>query len=270
MVNGASTICECRGVLLAAIVDVASVGLPVMALLIAAESMGVPLPGETALIAAAVLASRGHFPIEAVIVLAATAAIVGDNLGFAISRRYGRSVIMHPRVAHHGERLLAVGEPFFEKHGPKTVFLGRWVAGLRIGAAWLAGLNGMRWPSFLFWNATGGIFLATTVGLGAYWLGPPAGGGFQNARAVGARGWWPTGSATARSRSSRRPARSAPARSSSAGSRRTPTSGCAGAAASRPRRDPYASIAGCSAPSTPICTLRGLRCSGFGILISST
>jgi membrane protein DedA with SNARE-associated domain len=186
MVNGFATVCECRGVILAAIVDVASVGLPLMTLLIAAESMGVPLPGETALIAGGVLASRGNFPIEAVIVLAASAAIVGDNLGFAISRRYGRSVILHPRIAHHGEKLLAVGEPFFEKHGPKTVFLGRWVAGLRIGAAWLAGLNGMRWPSFLFWNATGGIFWATTVGLVAFWLGHRAESIFKTAGAVGA------------------------------------------------------------------------------------
>src|SRR4051794_22997431 len=88
MVNRSGTACDGRCVL-AAIVDVAKVGLPLMALLIAAESMGVPLPGETALIAAGVLASRGHFPIEAVIALAACAAIVGDNLGFAISRRYG-------------------------------------------------------------------------------------------------------------------------------------------------------------------------------------
>jgi membrane protein DedA with SNARE-associated domain len=157
-----------------------------MALVIMGESMGVPLPGETALIAAAVLASRGHFPIEAVIVLAAFAAIVGDNLGFAISRRYGRSVVLHPRIAHHGERLLAVGEPFFDRHGPKAVFLGRWVAGLRIGAAWLAGLNGMRWPSFLFWNAAGAIFWATTVGLVAYWLGHQAESIFKTAGAVGA------------------------------------------------------------------------------------
>ena len=172
--------------ILGAIVDVASVGLPLMTLLIAAESMGLPLPGETALIAGGVLASRGHFAIEAVIVLAASAAIIGDNLGFAISKRYGRSVVLHPRIAHHGERLLAVGEPFFERHGAKTVFLGRWVTGLRIGAAWLAGLNGMRWPSFLFWNATGGIFWATTVGLVAYWLGHQAESIFKTAGFVGA------------------------------------------------------------------------------------
>src|SRR3954467_2853588 len=92
MVNRGGMACDGRSVL-AAIVDVARVGLPVMVLLIAAESMGLPLPGETALIAAAVLAGRGHFPIEAVIVLAATAAIIGDNLGFALSRRYGRSVV---------------------------------------------------------------------------------------------------------------------------------------------------------------------------------
>ena len=172
--------------LLAAIVDVGSVGLPVMALVIMGESMGVPLPGETALIAAALLASRGHLPIEAVIPLAAAAAIIGDNLGFAISRRYGRSVILHPRVAHHGERLLAVGEPFFERHGAKAVFLGRWVAGLRIGAAWLAGLNGMRWPSFLFWNAAGGIVWAATIGLVVFWLGHEAETIFKTAGAIGA------------------------------------------------------------------------------------
>jgi membrane protein DedA with SNARE-associated domain len=172
-------------VILGALIDVASVGLPLMALLIAAESMGVPLPGETALIAGGVLASRGHFPIEAVIVLAATAAIVGDNIGFAVSRRYGRSVVLHPRIAHHGERLLAVGEPFFEKHGPKTVFLGRWVAGLRIAAAWLAGINRMPWRRFLFWNALGAIAWATSVGLLAFYLGPPAEKIFRTAGIAG-------------------------------------------------------------------------------------
>ena len=67
--------------------------------------------------------------------------------------------------------MLEHGEPFFARHGPKAVFLGRWVAGLRIASAWLAGMNKMAWPTFLFWNALGGIAWAASVGLLAYWLG---------------------------------------------------------------------------------------------------
>jgi membrane-associated protein len=67
-----------------------------------------------------------------------------------------------------------MGEPFFAKHGPKAVFLGRWIGGLRIAASWLAGINRMPWKVFLFWNALGGIAWATSVGLLAYYLGPTA------------------------------------------------------------------------------------------------
>jgi uncharacterized protein (TIGR03382 family) len=72
---------------------------------------------------------------------------------------------------HHRSRVIELGEPFFERHGPKAVFLGRWVAGLRITSAWLAGVNRMSWPTFLFWNALGGIVWAASVGLLAYFLG---------------------------------------------------------------------------------------------------
>src|SRR3954469_4942625 len=175
--------------MLAALVDVARVGLPVMALLIAGESMGLPLPGETALIAAAILASRGKLDIVAVIALAATAAIVGDNLGYVIGRRGGRKLLLRfPRLRPHAERLLTVGEPFFAKHGPKAVFLGRWFTGLRIAAAWLAGIHRMRWPSFLFWNATGGIAWAVSVGVLAYALGHSAEKVLKTAGVVGAGG----------------------------------------------------------------------------------
>src|SRR3954447_5382063 len=180
--------CDGRSVL-ATLVDVARVGLPVMVLVIAGESMGLPLPGETALIAAAILASRGKLDIVAVIALAATAAIVGDNLGYLIGRRGGRRLLLRfPRLRPHAERLLTVGEPFFAKHGPKAVFLGRWFAGLRIAAAWLAGINRMRWPSFLFWNATGGIAWAVSVGVLAYALGHSAERVLKTAGAVGAGG----------------------------------------------------------------------------------
>jgi membrane protein DedA with SNARE-associated domain len=140
--------------------------------LISIETMGVPVPGETALIASAIGASNGHLSIGLLIVLAASAAIIGDNVGFAIGRKYGRRVFVKPGPMYNQRlALLDVGEPFFAKHGPKAVFLGRWVAGLRIASAWLAGMNKMSWPTFVFWNALGGICWATGVGLGAYYAG---------------------------------------------------------------------------------------------------
>jgi membrane-associated protein len=157
----------------AAIVDIPpDVGYAVVFALIAVETMGIPVPGETALITAGLLAHDGQMDIVPLIALAATAAILGDNVGFAIGRKVGRRVFEAPGP-FHGQRLatLAVGEPFFERHGPKAVFLGRWVAGLRIASAWLAGMNKMAWPRFLFWNALGGICWATSVGLGAYIVG---------------------------------------------------------------------------------------------------
>jgi undecaprenyl-diphosphatase len=143
--------------------------------LVGAESTGAPVPGETALITAGILASRGQFRIELVILVAALAAIIGDNLGYLIGRTGGRRLLERPGfLEKHRRAVLTKGEPFFEKHGPKAVFLGRWVAGLRIAAAWLAGINRMPWPVFLFWNALGGIAWATSVGLLAYFLGPTA------------------------------------------------------------------------------------------------
>jgi membrane-associated protein len=152
-----------------------SIGYPLLFLLIAIETMGIPVPGETALITAGVVASRGKLQIEIVVALAAAAAILGDNVGFALGRKVGRRVLNAPGPLYrHRIRVLRVGEPFFDRHGPKAVFLGRWVTGLRITAAWLAGANRMRWPVFLFWNALGGIAWASSVGLLAYFLGHTA------------------------------------------------------------------------------------------------
>lgn len=160
---------------LAAIVDVAQVGLPLLFALIALETMGVPLPGETALITAGVLASRGKLSIAEVIAVAALAAITGDNVGFGLGRRYGRRLFTMPGpLAKHRAKVIEVGEPFFDRHGPKAVFLGRWVSGLRITAAWMAGINRMSWPTFTFWNALGGVLWATSYGLLAYFAGSNA------------------------------------------------------------------------------------------------
>jgi uncharacterized protein (TIGR03382 family) len=160
-------------VVLASLVSVArDVGYPLLFGLVAIETMGIPVPGETAIFTAGILASRDQLQIELVIAVAAAAAIVGDNVGFAIGRRVGRRLLLAPGpLERHRRRVIEVGEPFFQRHGPKAVFLGRWVTGLRITSAWLAGVNRMSWPTFLFWNALGGICWAASVSLVAYYLG---------------------------------------------------------------------------------------------------
>lgn len=171
---------------LAAIALSGGLGYLVLFALVGAESTGVPVPGETALVTAGFLAARGQFQIELVILIAAVAAIVGDNLGYLIGRAGGRRLLEAPGILErHRRGVLAKGEPFFERHGPKAVFLGRWVAGLRIAAAWLAGVNRMHWPTFLFWNALGGVAWATSVGLLAYFLGPSAERIFRSVGLVG-------------------------------------------------------------------------------------
>jgi membrane protein DedA with SNARE-associated domain len=166
--------------MLAAIVNVdhlvETAGYPLLFVLVMSEAGGVPIPGETALIAAAILASRGRLQIELVIGLAAVAAIVGDNIGYVIGRKGGRWLLERPGAFQVQRRqVLLVGEPFFERHGPKAVFFGRFVLGLRVWASWLAGATYMPWRSFFMWNALGGICWATGVGLIAYFLGNSAG-----------------------------------------------------------------------------------------------
>ena len=147
-------------------------GLYLLFLLVAVESMGVPLPGETALITAGVLASQGHYSIVAVIVVAATGAIVGDNVGYWIGRKGGRALLNRtPYVRDYFARVLPPSERFFRRHGAKAVFFGRFVSILRVTAAWLAGISHMPWWRFLFWNAAGGIVWATAFGLVAYYAG---------------------------------------------------------------------------------------------------
>ena len=152
-----------------------SYGLVLLFALIAAESAGVPLPGETALIAAAILAERGHYSIVWVIVVAAAAAVIGDNIGYWIGRTGGRALLERwGPVRRYAERALPPGERFFARHGGKTVFIGRFVAVLRVTAAWLAGITHMSWWRFFLWNAAGGIVWATGVSLLAFYFGKAA------------------------------------------------------------------------------------------------
>jgi len=152
-----------------------SYGLVLLFAVVAAESGGVPLPGETALIAAAILAARGHYSIVSVIAVAASAAIIGDNVGYWIGRTGGRALLERwGPIRRYAEKVLPPGERFFKQHGGKTVFIGRFVAVLRVTAAWLAGLTHMTWWRFFLWNAAGGIVWATGVSLLAYYFGKAA------------------------------------------------------------------------------------------------
>ena len=150
-------------------------GLVLLFLLVGVEAAGVPLPGETALVTAAVLA-HNHWGIEWVIVVAAGGAIAGDNLGYWIGRIGGRKLVDRFGVTRrYAERVLPPSQRFFARHGGKTIFLARFIAILRITAAWLAGLSHMRWWQFFLWNAAGGIVWATGVALLAYYAGKAAG-----------------------------------------------------------------------------------------------
>ena len=148
-------------------------GLPLLFVVVMLESFGLPLPGETALIAFGVLAAEGHYSIAVVIVIAAAGAIIGDNLGYWLLGRLGGRALFRRWgwLNRYSERVLPRAERIMKRHGGKTVFFGRFVAVLRVGAAAVAGLAHMPWRQFLFWNASGGIVWATAVGLAAFYGG---------------------------------------------------------------------------------------------------
>nr|WP_277989001.1 DedA family protein [Ktedonosporobacter rubrisoli] len=132
-----------------------------------------PFPGETMLLLAAIYAGTMHrLSIPFIILAAAAGAILGDNLGFWVGREGGyRLLRRYGRYIHLKERQIKLGQYLFMKHGGKVVFFGRFVAVLRAWAAFLAGVNRMRWPAFLLFNALGGCLWATIYGLGGYALG---------------------------------------------------------------------------------------------------
>jgi membrane protein DedA with SNARE-associated domain len=141
-------------------------------LVVTAESMGLPVPGETMLLTAAIYASiSGHLAIGMVIVAAAAGAILGDNLGYLIGRLVGSRLERRFGVEGRSARALLVGRYVFRKHGGKAVFFGRFVAVLRVFAAFLAGATRMSWPRFALFNASGGILWAIVMGLLGYGLG---------------------------------------------------------------------------------------------------
>lgn len=148
-------------------------GYAVVFAMVAGESLGIPLPGETTLIAAAVYAgATGKLTIWLVIVVAAAGAIVGDNVGYGIGRSGGyRLLRRYGRYVRLDERRLKVGRWIFLRRGGTVVFFGRFVSILRAYAAFLAGVNHMPWRRFLVFNAAGGIVWAAAYGVGTYYFG---------------------------------------------------------------------------------------------------
>jgi membrane protein DedA with SNARE-associated domain len=144
--------------------------------LIALESMGIPLPGETALISAALYAgTTHHLNVVVLAVVATCAAIIGDNTGYWIGRTGGyRLAERYGRYVRLDRAKLKVGRYLFARHGWKVVFFGRFVAVLRTFAAFFAGVGKMRWPGFAAANAAGGLLWAGSYTLGAYALGSAA------------------------------------------------------------------------------------------------
>lgn len=143
------------------------------ALTVGIESLGIPFPGETALITAALYAGATHeLDIALIVAAAATGAIIGDNIGFWLGRELGfRLLLRYGRFIGMSPQRIKLGQYLFIRHGGKVVFLGRFIAILRSLAACLAGANLMTWPRFLAFNALGGIIWASAYGFGAYTLG---------------------------------------------------------------------------------------------------
>ena len=147
-------------------------------LIVMIESSGIPLPGETMLLLASFTAGadpHSHLSIPFVIACAALGAIVGDNIGYYVGRTWGRAFVQRfGKYLFLRQDHLDRAEKFFAKHGDKTVFFGRFIAVLRAWSAFLAGVNHMRWRTFLIFNAAGGILWATIFGTLGY-LTPPQG-----------------------------------------------------------------------------------------------
>jgi membrane protein DedA with SNARE-associated domain/membrane-associated phospholipid phosphatase len=149
-----------------------SYGYPLLFMLVALESLGVPLPGETALVSAAAFAATGHLSICAVVITAASAAIAGDNGGYWIGRKGGIALLhRYGRARHTDQSKLANAHDIFERHGAKIILLGRFIALLRTWAAVLAGIGRMRYKVFMFYNALGAVLWATLFGTLGYMFG---------------------------------------------------------------------------------------------------
>ena len=152
---------------------IASYGYWAVFVLVAVESLGIPLPGETALITAGIYAGHTHrLSPWLIFVVAAAAAIIGDNIGYWIGDKGGyRLALRYGPKVRLDERKLKIARYLFDTHGGKVVFFGRFISVLRTYAAFLAGTSKMRWRWFFVANASGGIIWAGIYTLAAYFAG---------------------------------------------------------------------------------------------------
>lgn len=152
---------------------VSEYGLWVVFVVVFFEVGGLPfIPGETALIASAALASQGHGSIAAIIALAFAAAVLGALAGYLIGERWGRDLLTRwdwfERLTHKG---IEKSQKFFDDHGSKAVFLGRFVPVVRATLGWMSGVGRMNFRSFMLWNVVGAATWSCLIGLLAYYLG---------------------------------------------------------------------------------------------------
>lgn len=151
----------------------AQLGYPALGVLIFGESTGLPLPGETALITAGGLAGAGHLALPAVVAVAIVAAIAGDTLGYWLGRKRGRAFLLRDGfLAAHRRHAVVRADRFFARNGTATVFVSRFIPGVRVVAAVMAGATQMPWRRFAAANTLGAVLWATTVASLAYELGP--------------------------------------------------------------------------------------------------
>ena len=136
------------------------------------ENMGVPVPGETVLLAAGVFVAQRHFHMGTVIIVAAMGAMVGDNTSFLIGHKVGRAALeRYGQYVWRKPKHMARFDSFFARHGDKTILFARFITGLRVFAALLAGAARMRWPTFAFYNAAGAILWSVAITLAGFFFG---------------------------------------------------------------------------------------------------
>jgi len=136
------------------------------------ENAGVPIPGETILLAAGFFAALGHFHLALVMAVACLGAVLGDNAGYFIGRKLGRAALLrYGRYVGLTPKRLTMFESFFERHGDKTILVARFITGLRVFAALLAGAAHMRWPRFALYNFLGAVLWSIAITLAGYFFG---------------------------------------------------------------------------------------------------
>jgi len=141
-------------------------------LIILLEDFGIPVPGETALVAAGILAGTGHFNIVLILILAFLGAVIGDNIGYAIGHFGGRRLVLaYGKYVFIREKQIAAVERFFEKHGNGVIVISRFISGARQLNGIIAGIGRMHWLHFLTFNILGAALWVGAWGMAAYLLG---------------------------------------------------------------------------------------------------